>query len=198
MKPVPAIAYPVHDLILKRWSPRAFSDKPVPLTVVQSLFEAARWSASCFNEQPWVFVYATHDNAGPFARMVGCLVDKNRVWASQAPVLIMTVAKMTFSRNGKPNPYAWHDVGLAMGNLTVQATAMGLSVHHMAGFDKDKARTEFAIPEGYEPVTMVAVGYTGDPDRLAPELAQMEKIPQSRNELTSFVYNGGWGSPIPV
>lgn len=198
MKPVPAISYPIADLLLKRWSPRSFSSRPVSLQIIQSLFEAARWAPSCFNEQPWVFVYVTPENGQAFSSMVGCLVDRNRVWASKAPVLILTAARTTFARNGKPNPYAWHDVGLAMGNLTVQATSLGLSVHHMAGFDREKIKTAFGMPEGVDPVTVVAVGYAGDPDSLDPELSTMEKIPQSRNDLTRFVFAGGWGTPIPA
>jgi len=131
----PAInQYPIHDLLRRRWSPRAFSSQPVEVEKIQSLFEAARWASSCFNEQPWNFILATVEHPTAHQKLVSCLKEGNQAWAKQAPLLVLTVANMTFVQNGKPNPHAFHDIGLAVGNLVVQATALGLVLHQMAAF----------------------------------------------------------------
>src|SRR3954451_12609855 len=114
--------YPLHELLLKRWSPRAFADKPVPADVLLRLLEAARWAPSSFNEQPWAFLVATKDKPDEYAKLLGCLVPGNQAWAKAAPVLMLTAAYHAFAKNGKPNRHAFHDVGLAMSQLTVQAT----------------------------------------------------------------------------
>lgn len=130
--------YPIHELIRDRWSPRAFSDRPVEKETLLSLLEAARWAASASNRQPWSFIVATKDNPTEYERLLGILVENNQRWAKDAPVLILAVAKV-INDDGKENRYAFHDVGLALGNLSLQATALGLSVHQAAGFDRDKA-----------------------------------------------------------
>ncbi len=162
--------YPIHDLLKRRWSPRAFADRPVEPDKLHSLLEAARWAPSSFNEQPWAFVVATRDRPEDFDRVLGCLIEFNQGWAKAAPVLMLTFARLAFDRNGQPNRHAFHDVGLAMANLTVQATAEGLAVHQMAGIVPEKARAAFAVPEGWEPVAAAAVGYFGDPAALPEEL----------------------------
>ena len=189
--------YPINELLAGRWSPRAFSDQPVELEKLYSLFEGARWSASSFNEQPWSFIVATKQDPDDFERLADCLVPGNKAWAKEAPVLILSVAKMHFDRNNKPNRHAYHDVGLAMQNLIVQATDSGLSVHQMAGFDIDKARETFEIPEGFEPVAMAAIGYGVDLEDLPDELRQGELDPRSRNGFAGFVFKGKWGEPLP-
>src|SRR6266702_6198279 len=118
--------YPIHDLLRRRWSPRAFSDRRVEPDKLRSLWEAARWAASSFNEQPWSFIVATRQKQEEHARLLSCLVEKNQQWARLAPVLMVSVAKLKFEKTGKPNRHAFHDVGLAMGNLLVEATALGL------------------------------------------------------------------------
>lgn len=194
----PALAqYPIHDLLRKRWSPRAFSSQSVSPAQLAGLLEAGRWAASCFNEQPWFFLVATKDHPQEFARLLDCLVEANQAWARQAPVLMLSVAKLTFDQNGQPNRHALHDVGQAAANLAVQATAMGLVVHQMAGFDMDKARTTFEIPDGYEPVAALAVGYQGDPAALPPKLREREEAPRTRKPLRDFVFSGRWGTPSP-
>src|SRR5207237_4302235 len=132
--------YPIHDLLRRRWSPRAFADRLVDPDKLRSLLEAARWAPSSFNEQPWAFVVATRDRQEEFARVLGCLVEFNQTWAKSAAALMLTFARLTFDRNGQPNRHAYHEVGLAMANLTVQATAEGLAVHQMAGIVVEKAR----------------------------------------------------------
>ena len=181
--------HPVHDLIRHRWSPRAFADRLVEPEKLCSLLEAARWAASSYNEQPWSFLVATRDRTDAFEKMVGCLVEGNVPWASKAPVLLLSVAKPSFDRNDKPNRHALHDVGLAVGNLCLQATSQDLFVHQMAGFYADKAREAFGIPDEYEPVVMIALGYldhSGDSPHESP--------PRSRKPLGDFVYTGSWGN----
>jgi nitroreductase len=190
--------YPVHDLIRRRWSPLAFADRPVEPEKLQSLFEAARWSPSCFNEQPWRFVVCTRDNPADHRRFVECLVEGNVPWAQHAPVLMLSVAKRTFSHNGKPNRHAWHDVGLAVENLILQATALGLFAHQMGGYDAAKARAAFGIPEDYEPVAAIAVGYPGEADRLPAALQERERAARTRRPLDTLIFEGQWDAPASL
>lgn len=187
-----ATDYPVHELIAKRWSPRAFADKPVERDKLRSLLEAARWAASSFNEQPWHFIVASKEQPEEFQRLLECLVDGNIAWAKEAPVLMLSVAKLNFERNGKPNRHALHDLGLAVGNLSLQASALGLYLHQMAGFHVDKARETFKIPEGFEPVTAIALGYVGDAHTPHDGLRDNESPPRSRKKLADFVFEGKW------
>jgi nitroreductase len=190
--------HPIHDLIRRRWSPRAFAARPVEPEHLLSLLEAARWAPSSFNEQPWVFLVATHDNPEEFQRMLSCLVDANVVWAQRAPVLMLSVARRSFEHNSKPNRHAFHDVGLAAANLVTQATVLGLAVHQMAGILPDKAREVFGIPEGYDAVAGIAIGYPGEPDLLPEELRKRELAPRTRKPLESFVFSGRWGGISPL
>lgn len=190
--------YPIHDLLQKRWSPRAFSDQPVEADKLRILFEAARWAPSSFNEQPWSFIVATKDDQENFDRLLQCLVEGNRAWARHAPVLMLSVAKLRFEEDGEPNRHAFHDVGLAAENLVIQATALGLRVHQMAGFDVQKARATFEIPVGYEPVAALAIGYPGDPARLPDRLREREIAPRSRRPLRESVFAGRWGRVSPL
>jgi nitroreductase len=187
------VRYPVHDLIRRRWSPRAFADRPVEREKLQSLFEAARWAASSYNEQPWVFFVATKDDPAEFNRLLGCLVEGNIQWAQRAPVLAMSVAKLRFDRNGKENRHAMHDVGLATANLVVQATALDLWVHQMAGFDVDKARSVLNVPSGWRPATAIALGYMPRAEELEESVRRRETAARSRRPLEAFVFTGEWG-----
>ena len=186
--------YPIHDLIRRRWSPRAFADRPVEPEKLGSLMEAARWGASCFNQQPWFFIVAKQDDGDSFNRLLNCLVEGNRAWAQRAPVLMLSVAKLTFDEGGQSNRHALHDVGFAAGALCFQATALGLVVHQMAGFDMGKAREAFRIPEGYEPVAAIALGYQDEPDVLPEKLQAKERTPRTRKELSGFVFSETWGN----
>lgn len=189
--------YPIHELIRDRWSPRAFSDRPVEKEALLSLLEAARWSPSASNHQPWSFIVATKDNPTEYERLLGILVEFNQGWAKAAPALILAVAKL-INDDGKENRYAFHDVGLALGNLSLQATALGLSVHQAAGFDRDKAIAEFHIPEGYAPATALIVGYAGDPDTLPERLRERELAPRVRKPLQEFVFSGQFNNVSPL
>jgi nitroreductase len=186
--------YPIHDLLRQRWSPRAFDDRIVESEKLQSLFEAARWAPSSNNEQPWRFLIATKENTTEYDRLFNCLVEGNQKWAYRAPVLLLSVATLHFE-DGSPNRHALHDTGMAAENLVLQATALGLVAHQMAGFRVDQARTDCKIPEGYEPVAMIAVGYPGNPSVLSDRLRGREIQPRVRKPLTEFVYSATWGQP---
>jgi nitroreductase len=185
--------YPIEPLLKQRWSPRAFAARPVEIDKLLSLWEAARWSASCANQQPWYFLVATKENKTEYARLLSCLRENNQLWASQAPVLMVSVAKLAFDMNGQPNRYAFHDVGLAVANLIVQATALGLYVHQMAGFYPDKVRELYGVPDDFEPVAGIVLGYPGDPATLPEDLQQRELAPRTRKPLEAFVFQGAWG-----
>lgn len=186
---------PIHELISKRWSPYGFSSRPVALADLRSLFEAARWAASSYNEQPWRYIIATKDDPAEFERLLSCLVQANQAWARAAPVLGICVASLRFARNNKPNTVAVHDVGLAAATLTFEATARGLMVHQMAGILPDQAREIYQIPEGCEAIAGIAIGYAADPDTLPEELKQRDLAPRTRKPLREFVFSGKWGTP---
>ena len=183
--------HPVHSLIERRWSPYAFADRPVEPADLHSLLEAARWAPSSFNEQPWRFIVATRDDPENFQRLLDCLVPGNQEWAGKVPVLMLSVASLSFAKNGKPNRHALHDVGLASATLALQATNMGLAVHFMAGFSVDKARESFAIPDGFEPAAAIAVGHH------LTEPQGDGKSPRQRRPVEAFAYAGAWESPAP-
>ncbi len=188
---------PVHDLVARRWSPRVFADRPVPSAALHSVLEAARWAPSSFNEQPWRLIVATRrDNAEDYQRLLACLVPANQGWAKSAPVLMITVAAMAFEKNGKANRHAYHDVGLASAQLALQATDLGLAAHFMAGFDADAVRATFAVPEGFEPVAAIALGYAEDPDALTDEQRAAEYGPRERKPLAAVVIGPRWDTPL--
>jgi nitroreductase len=184
---------PVHPLLAERRRLRAFSPRTVEPEILGSLLEAAHWAASCANEQPWSFIVAVKGDKPEFQRLLGCLIEFNLEWAQHAPVLILSVARMTFQSTGKSNRHAFHDVGLATAALTVQATASGLVVHQMAGFDVEKSRREFLIPQDHEPVAVSAIGYPGNPADLPEKLLQKELAPRQRKPLADFIFERGWG-----
>ena len=189
--------YQIHDLLRRRWSPRAFDDRPIEQEKLRSLFEAARWAPSSNNGQPWRFLVATNNHKTEYDRLFDCLVEGNQKWAHRAPVLILSVAKLQFE-DGSPNRHALHDTGMAAENLALQATALGLVVHQMAGFDIERARADCRIPDGYEPVAMMAVGYPGDPAILSERLRAREVQPRIRKPVTEFVYATTWQQPSPL
>jgi nitroreductase len=193
-RPTADFQFPVIDPIRDRRSGRAFTPQPVDDKTLGSILEAARWAASSSNEQPWSFIVATKENPEEFNRLLHCLVEFNQGWAQHAPLLLLSVARMN-SSGGKPNRLALHDVGQAAANLAIQATALGLMVHQMAGFDVQKAREAFAIPDDHEPVAAIAVGYPGDPTSLPEKLREREVAPRVRHPQKEFVFTEKWGSP---
>lgn len=187
--------HPVHPLIADRWSPRAFAVQQVEDGTLRSLFEAARWAPSCFNEQPWRFIVATRQERMEHHRLAGCLAQSNRIWAQRAPVLMLGMCVDRFSRDGRPNPHARHDLGLAVAQLTLQATSMGLVVHQLGGILPARIQEEYRLPEGVDAVTGLAIGYPGDPQQLATELRRREASPRVRMRQEEFVFTGGWEQP---
>ena len=190
--------FPILELIRNRWSPRAFANRPLEREKLQSLLEAARWAPSCFNEQPWSYIVATKEDPSAFECLLSCLVPANQIWAKDAPVLMISVASLNFQRNSKPNRHGIHDVGLASENLVLQAEALGVSVHQMAGFDVDAAIKTYGIPDGFVPVAAFAIGYQGDPASLSDELRERELEPRTRKPLSAFVFSGKWGNSAPL
>jgi nitroreductase len=187
--------YVIHSLLAERWSPISFDPRSVPDETLGALLEAARWAPSCFNDQPWNFLVARRQETEEFDRMLDCLVEGNRAWAKNASVLMITAVRTTFRRNGKPNRFAAHDLGLAVGSLLVQASVLGLAVHQMGGFDPEKAREVYGIPEGFEPTTAIAIGYRDDPGKLPDEMRKREMQPREREPLSKFVFSKSWDSP---
>src|SRR6516165_3377441 len=158
--------YPIHELLTQRWSPYAFDPRPVAEADLRSLFEAARWAPSSYNEQPWRYIVATKETPPDFGKLLSCLVEGNQAWAKAAPVLALGCTSLRFVLNGQPNAAAIHDLGLASGNLCLEAVARGLYVHQMIGILPDKAREIYRIPDGFQPVTGLAIGYAADPSAL--------------------------------
>ncbi|WP_040447267.1 nitroreductase family protein [Ktedonobacter racemifer] len=182
--------HPIHDLIRHRWSPRAFSSRPVEQEKLDSLFEAARWAASANNMQPWHFIYATNEQPEEHARLTSILFERNAMWAQKAPVLVLVVAKL-YEAPGR-EMVSFYDVGMAAGALVTQAVDLGLATHQMGGFDASKAREELNIPEGYVPLTMITIGYPGHADDLSDDFRERELAPRVRKEQKDFVFQGRW------
>ena len=185
---------PIHELLAKRWSPYAFADRAVSDDDLRSLFEAARWAASSYNEQPWRYLVATKANLADFGRLLSCLVEGNQAWAWAASVLALGCTSLRFALNNKPNAAAVHDLGLASANLTLEATARGLFVHQMIGILPDRARELYGIPEDVQPLTGLAIGYAADPDALPEKYRERDLVPRLRKTLAEFVFGGEWGS----
>jgi nitroreductase len=190
--------YPIHEPLAARWSPYAFADRLVPAADVRSLFEEARWAPSSFNEQPWRYLVATKDDPEQFQRLLSCLVEGNQIWAKAAPVLALGVVSLRFARNAQDNRAAVHDLGLAAGNLLVEATVRGLFVHQMIGILPDQAREIYDIPEGFEAWTGLAIGYKGDPTSLPARLRERDLAPRPRKPPCEFVFSGRWENPAPL
>jgi nitroreductase len=186
----------VEDLILKRWSPRSFAGKPVSSEDLTKIFTAASWAASSSNEQPWRFFVGKKGDA-TYEKIFATLVQFNQDWASTAPVLVLSIAKKTFTKNHQPNAWNLHDTGAASANMILEAAALGLHSHGMAGYDKDKARASFSIPDDYDLGAVWTIGYLGDPDALPDHLKAMEKAPRTRKPLAEFVLEA-WDSPATL
>jgi nitroreductase len=179
----------VHELIAARFSPYAWADQSVPADTLKSLFEAARWAPSAFNAQPMRYIVATREDSAEFERLLAVLVEGNQGWAQHVPVLALGVAAKTFEHNGKANAWAQHDLGLATANLVLEATSRGLCVHQMAGIQPEVARERYAIPQDFEAVTGIAIGYAdGATDN------ERDRAPRTRRPLGETVFSGAWGT----
>lgn len=188
---------PVHDLIRDRWSPRAFADRPVPWAVLASLFEAARWAASSNNSQPWRFIVATRDDPAEYEKLLHCVNERNRTWAVQAPVIMVTCADRNLP-NGNPSRHGWYDTGAAMAQLSLQATAHGLVVHQMQGILPEKVREVYRVPEDFDVCTGIALGYQGEAEALPDDYARREVLPRERKPLSELVFTGAFGTTSPL
>jgi nitroreductase len=186
--------HPIHSLLSARWSPYAFADRPVSDDDLRSLFEAARWAASSYNEQPWSYIVAKKTNPAEFERLLSCLVEGNQPWAKAAPVLAIGCTSLNFARNGKPNAAAVHDLGLASANLVLEATARGLSVHQMIGILPERVRELYRVPDGVQPLTGIAIGFVTSPDALPDGYKERDLVPRTRKPLREFVFDGQWGT----
>lgn len=182
----------IFHLLKKRKSIVSFSSEPVSHEDLMLLFDAARWAPSSRNAQPWRFIYATKETMEDYDRFFDLLHEGNKEWAHTAPVLALSVAEVISEYKSRPNKYAFHDLGMAVGNLLTQATAMGIYVHQMGGYDAEGARMAFNIPEGYEPGAMMAIGYPGEIDHLPMELKRRELQKRMRKELDEIVYKARW------
>jgi len=185
---------PISDVIARRWSPYAFANKPVSKEDLAALFEAARWAPSSFNEQPWRYILGTKEDPGEFERVLSCLLEGNQKWAQRASALALGVVSRRFERNNKPNPSAEHDLGLAAGNLLQEATERGIYVHQMSGIIPDRAKEIFSIPEDFDVLTALAVGYLDNSTDALEELRKRDQSPRKRRPMEEFVFSGTWGA----
>ena len=190
----------IHDLMQSRWSPRAIDpDKDISPEDLTALLEAARWAPSCFNDQPWRFIVCVKSKDEPsWKNALANLAEKNQLWAKNAPVLMLAVAMENFNHNGKPNRWAMYDTGAASVSLCFQATALGLVVHQMGGFDAEKARALFKLPAGCTPMSMIAVGYQADIDVLDEDFKAAELAERIRAPLDQRFYLGQWGVGVAL
>jgi nitroreductase len=181
----------VHELIQRRWSPREFSQRTVEREKLTAMFQAAQSSPSSFNEQPWAYIVGTKENPDDFERILNALAPRNQEWAQQAPVLIVSIAKKIFDSDDRTNHHALYDLGAASAHLTFQATALGLHVHQMGGFSREKIREEFSVPPEYEPIAVLAVGYLDEAKSQASAI-------RNRKPLKDFVFESHWGVSFPL
>ena len=176
----------VLDLIIKRWSARAMSGRRLDQKILNQLFEAAKWAPSCYNVQPWRFVYA-HKGSTAWQKMYDLQVDFNKKWTINSSVLVLVISYKLFPWNKEPNHTHSFDTGSAVQNMCLQATSLNLVIHGMAGFDYDKARKEFKIPNNYNIEAMYAIGYPADKEVLPTELQDKEVL-SDRNKINSFCF----------
>lgn len=186
----------VIEPIGSRWSPYRFNGQPISDEALRRCLDAARWAASSFNDQPWYWIVARRQESEAFEAMIGCLMEANRPWASQAGALILTVTRDQFAYNGKPNRVALHDLGAAAAHLALQAVAEGLQVHQMAGIQLAQIAAQYQLPEGHQPQTAIAIGYAATDEPANESEAELEKRqsgPRQRRPLTEQVFGGRFG-----
>ena len=187
---------PIHPLLRRRWSPRAFTDRVIAPETLLRMFEAARWAPSAGNGQPWSFIVATRDDAAEFARLLGVLNEKNQEWARDAAVLMLGLSA-TRRSDGKEHRLALYDLGLAVENLVVEGMANDVYAHQMAGFDADAARLVYTIPDSHAVISAIALGYPADPETLPDDLREREQSLRARKPLVELVFRGRFGVPAP-
>ena len=185
--------HPIHALVAERFSPYAYADRPVSSEDLRSLFEAARWAPSSYNEQPWRYLVARQEDGERYEKLLSCLVEPNQAWAKAAPVLAIGIVQRRFARNDKPNPAAEHDLGLASATLTLEATARGLAVHQMIGILPDRVRELFALPDDADALTGLAIGYRAAADDAPEPFAERDLAPRTRRAVGEFVFGDRFG-----
>ncbi len=186
----------LHELIKNRYSTRAFAPDKIDTEILLSLFEAARWAPSSMNEQPWRFIVALNDDTESFNKMLSILNDTNRIWAIKAPLIILTTTKLRFTKNNQMNNFALYDAGQAMAYLTMQAYYMGLFARQMGGFNSEKAKEVFAIPDDFVPVTITAIGKKGDVNTLPELVREKEYTIRNRKQLNEILFAKRFNSPV--
>jgi nitroreductase len=179
----------INELILKRWSPVAFDPKPVEFDKIHLLFEAAKWAPSSRNAQPWRFLFASREMP-EYKAFIDLMTEGNKVWARTAPLLVLSLAQVVSTYKNRPNRLAFYETGMAVSNLLLQASSMGLFVHQMSGYDHERAKEVLVIPTRYEPAAMMAIGYKGDPSQLPEKVAAWEKRDRTRMEISKFLVSG--------
>jgi nitroreductase len=186
---------PIHELLERRWSPRAYDkSKPVSRAQILALLEAARWAPSCNGDEPWRYLlWNRADDEAGWQKAFDVLSEGNKKWCSNVPLLMLSCAGSVFGHSGKPNRHGQHDTGMASLSLSLQAVTLGLIAHQMGGFDSDKARAAFAIPAEYTPMAMIAVGYQADPSVLPEDIKAKELAPRKRKPIGECFFAGGWG-----
>ena len=190
----------IHDLLKRRWSPRAFDpNRPVTREQLKVLLEAGRWAPSCNGDEPWRYlIWDKGRDPQGWQKAYDCLNENNKKWVKNVPLLMLSCAGSAFEATGKPNRWTQHDTGAASVSMALQAVAMGLVIHQMGGWDADKARAAFAIPPEYTPMAMIAVGYQASPDILDEETKAKEMRPRGRKPVVERFYEGGWGKGIAL
>ncbi len=194
MKKIAPAIYDIHPLLAARWSPRAYSPKEIPVEGLRRILEAARWAPSSSNDQEWRYIIGFR-NDFTYRKIFDTLVEFNQLWAGEAPVLLLACTETISPKTGKPGSIAIYDAGQSVAMLTIQAEHEGLFVHQMGGFDKKKIREYFDLPDSVEPLTILSIGYYGDPTKLHPNLQPLEKSDRVRNNFNTFVFTNKYGEP---
>jgi len=184
--------YPVNNLIMNRWSPRAFSNQLVEKEKIFSILEAARWAPSAFNEQPWRFIVGQNGDEA-YNKIFGSLVEWNQQWAKSVPVLILNIAKKTFTHNGTQNVTFKYDLGQAVGQMILEVVNQGLVSHQMTGFDPDKAAAALNVPDDFQVVSVTAIGYQGEMENLPEQFAKIEVNKRERKDLDTIAFKDKFG-----
>lgn len=189
---------PIHDLLSRRWSPRAYhANRPVTREQLTVLVEAGRWAPSCNGDEPWRYlIWDRTRDPGGWQKAFDCMSDSNKKWVKNVPLLMLSCAGSIFGHTGKPNRWTQHDTGMASLSMALQAVALGLIAHQMGGFDVEKARAAFSIPVEYTPMAMIAIGYQAEPDILDEETKAKELKPRARKPFGEKFFEGGWGKPV--
>lgn len=190
----------IHELLAARWSGRAYDDsRPLSRIQIVSLLEAARWAPSCYGDQPWRFlVFDKATNMSAWEQALSCLAEGNRDWAKHAPLLLLACADSILSKTGNHNRWGQYDTGAASENLCLQAAALGLMAHQMGGFDADKTRELFAIPEQFTPMAMLSIGYQLPQASIPETLLERESNPRARHPLENNFFEASWDTPVKL